>query len=50
MPRKTKKAKKSTKKKGGRGKWMAHVMKEYRKNKSGGLKAAMRRAKKSYKK
>ncbi len=47
MPRKTKKA---TKKKGGRGKWMAHVMRVYRKNKKGGLKAAMRRAKKSYKK
>ena len=29
--------------------WMTAVMKEYRKNKSAGLKAAMRRAKRKYK-
>ena len=41
MPRK----KKTTKSK----KWITTVMAEYRKNKKGGLKAAMRRAKKKYK-
>lgn len=30
-------------------KWMTAVMKEYRKNKKGGLKGAMKRAKKKYK-
>ena len=28
--------------------WTKHVMAEYRRNKSGGLKGAMRRAKKTY--
>ena len=30
--------------------WMKHVMSVYRKNKKGGLKAAMRKAKSTYKK
>ena len=30
--------------------WMKHVMSVYRKNKSAGLSAAMKKAKKSYKK
>jgi len=30
--------------------WMKHVMKEYRRNKKGGLSAALRRAKKTYRK
>jgi hypothetical protein len=30
--------------------WMKAVMSEYRRNKAGGLRGAMRRAKKSYKK
>ena len=44
--------KRATKKKssGGRGKWMAHVMKVYRQNKKAGLKAAMKKAKKTYRK
>ena len=47
----TKKGHKAKKKGGGgRKRWMAAVMKEYRKNKSGGLGAAMRRAKQKYKK
>ncbi len=49
MPAHKKKSKKSCKGKGKRG-WMACVMKEYRKNKKGGLKVAMRRAKKKWKK
>jgi len=40
--------KKSTK--GGSKRWMSVVMAEYRKNKKGGLKAAMKRAKKRYRK
>ena len=48
MPRHARK--KPTKKKKTKGRWMKHVMSVYRKNKAGGLKAAMRRAKKSYKK
>ena len=38
--------KKAKPKKGGRRGWMKAVMAEYRKNKKGGLKAAMQRAKK----
>ena len=41
-----KKKRKSTKAK----KWITVVMVEYRKNKKGGLKAAMKRAKKKYRK
>ena len=48
MPHKRKR--KARKRGGGRSRWMAAVMKEYRKNISGGLSGAMRRAKKSYKK
>jgi hypothetical protein len=40
-------AKKKAKKSGSK-RWMTAVMAEYRKNKKGGLKAAMKRAKKSY--
>ena len=30
--------------------WMRHLLKEYRKNKKGGLSAALKRAKKTFKK
>ncbi len=52
MPRKKRVARK-TKKKGRKrpkSRWMKAVMVEYRRNKSGGLSGAMRRAKKNYKK
>ncbi len=38
------------KKKKGRSKWLTHVMKTYRANKKGGFSAALRRAKKTYRK
>ena len=52
MPRK-KRAARKTKRKGRkrpRSRWMKAVMVEYRKNKSGGLSGAMRRAKQKYRK
>ena len=33
-----------------KGRWMAHVMQVYRKNKKAGLAAAMRKAKKTFRK
>ena len=45
MPHK-KKCPKKSKAKGGKKKWMALVMREYRKNRKGGLAAAMKAAKK----
>ena len=42
--------KKAAKKKGTKKKWMVAVMVEYRKNKKAGLSAAMKRAKKKWRK
>ena len=51
MPKRCPKKKGARKKKGRRkaSRWLSAVRREYRKNKAGGLAAAMRRAKKTYK-
>jgi hypothetical protein len=55
MPRKTKRAcpkgcKKAKRRKRKKSRWQKHVMAEFRRNKSGGFSAVLRRAKKTYKK